>query len=132
MNLALTDETLAKLTQVQEKMLTLPQEDVHTEHFFHAGMYVRTVTIGREVVLMGALIKIPTLLIVSGKTKVFTGDGWIELQGYNVIPAKAGRKQIFVGMEETHITMIFHTNAETLEQAEEEFTGEYEALVTRR
>lgn len=118
--------------QVQEHMLTLPQEEVHTEHFLHAGMYVRTVTIGPEIVLMGAQIKVPTLLIVSGKCRVFTGDGWIELEGYNVIPAKAGRKQIFVGMEETHITMTFRTDAETLEQAEEEFTGEYEALVTRR
>jgi hypothetical protein len=54
------------------------------------------------------------------------------LEGYNVIPAKAGRKQIFVGIEETHITMTFRTDAETVEQAEEEFTSEYEALVTRR
>ena len=132
MNLAVSDELMGKLERFQEHMLTLPQEDVQTEHFLHAGMYVRTVTIAPEVVLMGALIKIPTLLIVSGHTKVFTGDGWIELEGYNVIPAKAGRKQIFVGVKETHITMTFRTDAETLEQAEEEFTDEAESLVTRR
>jgi hypothetical protein len=50
-------------------MLSLPQEDVRTEHLLHAGMYVRTVTVGPEIVLMGAQIKIPTLLIVSGKVQ---------------------------------------------------------------
>jgi hypothetical protein len=126
------EETLSEIGKLQEWLLEKPQIDVHTEHLFHAGLYIRTIRIGPGVVLIGALIKIPTTLIISGRTKVFTGDGWIELHGYHVIPAQAGRKQVFVTQEETAITMIFRTDATTVEQAEEEFTDEHEALMSRK
>lgn len=130
--LALSDAALAGLMNVQEQLLAKPQVDVHTEHFLHDGVYVRTVRLDAGVVLVGALIKIPTVLIVSGKTKVFTGDGWIDLAGYHVIPAEAGRKQMFVTLEPTEITMIFRTDAKTVEQAEEKFTDEHEMLMSRK
>jgi hypothetical protein len=57
---------------------------------------------------------------------------WHELVGYNVIQASAGRKQIYVTREETAITMIFPSNAKTVEEAEEEFTDEAEMLLSRR
>lgn len=127
----MSDELLGNLTAVQDKLLALPQVEIQTDHILHGGMYTRTIRIGPEVVLMGALVKIPTMLIVSGKTAVFTGEGWIELEGYHVIPARAGRKQIFVAREETCITMIFPTEAKTVEQAEEEFTDEHDSLMSR-
>lgn len=135
MSLALpvmSDVLLANLTSVQDKLLALPQVEIQTDHVLHGGMYVRTIRLDAGVVLMGALVKIPTVLIVSGRTKVFTGEGWIELEGYHVIPARAGRKQIFVTHEETSITMIFRTDAKTVEQAEAEFTDEAEALMSRQ
>lgn len=128
----MTDAILATLNRVQEKMLALPQIEVRTEHVLHGGMYVRTIRLEPDVVLMGALIKIPTTLIVSGRTKVFTGENWIELDGYHVIPAMAGRKQIFVTQEKTMITMMFRSDAQTVEQAEREFTDESEALMSRK
>lgn len=128
---AMNDELLANLCSVQDKLLALPQIDIQTEHIIHGGMYTRTIRIAPEVVLMGALVKIPTMLIVNGKTAVFTGESWIELEGYHVIPARAGRKQIFIAREETCITMIFRTDAQSVEQAEKEFTDEYEALMSR-
>src|SRR6185503_3455492 len=95
-------------------------------------MYTRTIHLAPEVVLAGALVKVPTMLIVCGKTAVFTGENWIELEGYHVIPARAGRKQIFVTREDTCITMIFRTDAKTVEQAEEEFTDEAKDLMSRQ
>lgn len=134
-SLSLTEETLSKLMRVQDVMLAAPaseQKDVQTEHLLHGGMYVRTIRLEADTVLMGALIKIPTTLIVSGRTKVFTGEEWIELNGYHVIEANAGRKQIFVTIDPTVITMMFRTDAQSVEQAEEEFTTEYENLMSRR
>jgi hypothetical protein len=128
MNDALRD----KLTRIQNEILEKPQIEVNTEHIIHGGMYVRTIRLAPEVVLVGALVKVSTVLIVNGKTEVFTGESWIELDGYHVIPARAGRKQIFVTREETSITMIFRTDAKTVEQAEEEFTSEAEALMSRK
>lgn len=135
MSLALplmSDELLTNLTTVQDKLLELPQIDIQTDHVIHGGMYTRTIRLGAGVVLMGALVKIPTMLIVSGCTKVFTGESWIELDGFHVIPARAGRKQIFVTQEDTNISMIFRTDAQTVEQAEEEFTDEAEALMSKQ
>jgi hypothetical protein len=128
----MNDALLEKLTHIQNEILQKPQIEVNTEHIIHGGMYVRTIRLAPEVVLVGALVKVSTVLIVSGKTAVFTGEGWIELDGYHVIPASAGRKQIFVTREETSITMIFRTDAKTVEQAEEEFTSEAEALMSRK
>jgi hypothetical protein len=116
---------------VQNAILQVPQVDVITEHIIHGGMYVRTIRLDAGIVLVGALIKVPTMLIVSGRTQVFTGEGWIELEGYHVIPARAGRKQIFVTREPTIITMSFRTDAKTVEQAEQEFTDEHDALMSR-
>jgi hypothetical protein len=128
----MNDGLLEKLMSVQDELLKCPQIDIQTEHIIHGGMYTRTIRLDAGIVLVGALVKVPTVLIVSGKTKVFTGDGWIELEGYHIIPARAGRKQIFVTQEPTSITMIFRTDAKTVEQAEEEFTSEAEALMSRK
>lgn len=133
MNLPMmNDALLEKLTRIQNEILEKPQVEVNTEHVLHGGMYIRTIRLAPEVVLVGALVKVSTVLIVSGKTAVFTGEGWIELDGFHVIPARAGRKQIFVTREDTAITMIFRTDAKTVEQAEEEFTSEAEALMSRK
>jgi hypothetical protein len=133
MNLpTMTGGLLETLTHIQNEILKKPQIEVNTEHIIHGGMYIRTIRLAPEVVLVGALIRVSTVLIVSGKTAVFTGEGWIELDGYHVIPARAGRKQIFVTREDTSITMIFRTDAKTVAQAEEEFTDEAEALMSRK
>lgn len=133
MNLApMSDATLDSLMDVQAKLLAHPQVEVRTEQFIHDGVYVRTIHLDAGVVLVGALIKIPTVLIVSGTTSVFTGESWIGLDGYHVIPAQPGRKQIFVTREVTSITMIFRTDAKTVEQAEEEFTDEAASLMSRK
>lgn len=127
-------ETIANFAMVQraqEAIRKLPQIEIQTEHILHGGMYIRTIRLDPEVVIVGALIKVPTLLIVNGDTKVFTGASWIRLQGYNVIPARAGRKQIFATKAETYITMIFATDAKTVEHAEAQFTDEAESLMSR-
>jgi hypothetical protein len=128
----LTPDVLAGLQAVQEKLLSVPQIDVQTDHVIHGGVYTRTITIAPGTVLMGAHILIPTTLIVNGETAVFTGENWIELKGFHVIPAMAGRKQIFVAQEETTISMIFRTDAKTVEEAEKEFTDEAELLMSKQ
>jgi hypothetical protein len=128
----LTPDALAGLQAVQEKLLSVPQIDVQTDHVIHGGVYTRTITIAPGTVLMGAHILIPTTLIVNGETAVFTGENWIELKGFHVIPAMAGRKQIFVAQEETTISMIFRTDAKTVEEAEKEFTDEAELLMSKQ
>jgi hypothetical protein len=78
------------------------------------------------------LIKIPTLLIVHGDCAVLAGEKWQELSGYNVIAASAHRIQAYVTFGETEITMIFPSQAQTVGEAEKEFTDEWADLLSNR
>ena len=110
----------------------MPQYDFPTEHFFHGGMYVRTVKMPASSILCGAVIKVPTLVTVAGDCIVKVGEDAREIVGYAVLRGAPGRSQIFIARSETYITMSFPSKAKTLEEAEEEFTDEYEQLMSRR
>lgn len=125
-------EALKRINDVEGFLLGLDQVEVPTGHVIHAGMYARTIVMQPGVVLTGALMKRATLVIVAGFAVVNSGDEWIELHGYNVIPASAGRKQIFVARSEVSITMVFPTQAKTVEEAEAEFTDDATRLLSRR
>lgn len=84
------------------------------------------------VVITGALIDVPTILIVDGDATVNTGDGAARLTGYRVLAASAGRRQAFVAHADTHLTMIFATRADDVAAAEGEFTSEAGLLLSRQ
>jgi len=129
---SMTDAAIGKVNSLQAAMSEFPQIPLETNHVIHAGMYARTVTLPAGTVTCGSLMKIPSVLIVDGNCKVFIGDGVVDMIGYNVIPASAHRKQAVLACEETKVTMIFVTNATSVEEAEREFTDEHEALMTRK
>ena len=83
--------------------------------------------------ITGVLIKIATLLVIDGDVLVHVGDDApLRLQGHHVLPAAAGRKQAFLALADTHITMIFASGAASVAEAEAEFTDEVDNLVSRR
>lgn len=128
---AMSTDALDKVRRLGDRMLQEPQLDIKTTHALHARMYARTVHMPKHAMLAGVVITIPTLVIVSGHVSAFIGDRWTNLVGYHVIPAQAGRKQVFVSQEATDITMLFPTNATTVEDAENEFTNEPDMLMSR-
>lgn len=129
---AVTPESLQLLNQVEAKMRTMPQIELKTEHILHAGMYARTVRLDARVAIVSVLIKVPTMLTINGKCRVFAGEIWRDFEGYQVMPANAGRKMIYVTFEPTEITMVFPTRAETVDEAEREFTDEGNMLLSRQ
>ncbi|WP_231602304.1 hypothetical protein [Herbaspirillum chlorophenolicum] len=108
------------------------QVEFPTAHLIHGGMYARTLHMSAGTVLTGALLKIPTVLIVAGDCAVFIGEETIELRGYNVLPGSAGRKQVFLAHTDVDMTMFFPSKAGSVGEAEQEFTDEYEMLMTHR
>jgi len=128
---AMTDDSINRVRALENLILEKPQTDIATTHSLHSGVYTRTIMIPAGVVLTGALIKIPTTLIVLGDTTVYIGDQARSLVGYNVLAASANRKQAFVAHTDTYITMIFKTDAKTVEEAEEQFTDEFARLSSR-
>jgi len=128
----MSDTCIDKVRQLEEMNSVAPQIFIPTSHLLHGGLYSRTIKIPAGVLLTGALIKIATTIIVSGNIVAYIGDGVLELDGYNIIPASANRKQAFVANTDTYMTMIFPTLAETVEEAEKEFTDEVDMLSSRK
>jgi hypothetical protein len=128
---ATSPAALAEVRELEANLLALPQVAIETRHVLHGGMYARTIIIPANVVLTGALIRIATLLVIDGDVLVHTDGEPMRITGRHVLPASAGRKQAFVILAETHLTMLFPTRATTVEEAEDEFTDEAGTLFSR-
>lgn len=129
---SMSNDAIERVRKLEEASLQRPQVRLKTQHDFHAGVYIRTISIPAGVVVTGVLIQIPTVLIVSGHVAVLTETGVEEVQGYKIFLGEAGRKTAVYALEDTHISMLFSTNATTVEEAEEEFTAEGDLLASRK
>ena len=129
---AMTAEGLEKVAKLEAIIGQMPQAEIETDHVIHGGMYARTIEIPAGVMLTGALIKVPTTLIINGRVTVFIGEQMIDVEGYRVIPASAGRKQAFYTWTTTQLTMIFATDCKSIADCEMQFTDEYDNLMSRQ
>jgi hypothetical protein len=128
---ATSPELLEQIRELEREISQNPPP-IATEHVFHAGMYARTVRLVPGSLITGALLQAATMLIVAGRASMLVNEGWVGLEGYNVLPASAGRKQVFFALSDVAITMIFTTAAKTVDEVEEELTGEADHLLSRR
>lgn len=124
--------TLDELMRLQTVLGQLPQEPLATEHLIHGGMYARTVRRNFGSFTIGALISKATILIVQGSCSILIEDRRVDLKGYNVLAGLPGRKSMSVAWGPVEMTMIFPTNARTVEEAENEVFAEVDQLVSRR
>lgn len=125
-------DTIEKVRAVESELMKHPQMKLNTLHVIHAGMYSRTVIVPAGHAIVGVLIKVPTQVIVTGTARVLVRDEFLELYGCNVLPAQAGRKQIFIAITDIYITMIFPSEAQTVAEAEAEFTDETDLLMSHK
>ena len=128
---AMTTEHINAVRALEDVLKQREQVPIETHHVIHGGMYHRTITIPAGAVLTGVLIKIPTTLVLNGDASVYIGGEEIRRAGHHVIPASPNRKQAFIAHADTHLTMSFPTQAQTVEQAEAEFTDEADSLMSR-
>jgi hypothetical protein len=126
------DVAIENVRRLENLAREMPQVAISTDHTLHAGMYARTVFVPAGVMITGVMIKIATLLIVHGDVVVYVEGGPMQLRGYTVLPASAGRKQAFVAQTDAWLTMVFPTDAKTVEEAERQFTDEIDRLSSRR
>jgi hypothetical protein len=78
------------------------------------------------------LVKVGTTLHMHGDVEVWVGNHSRRYSGFNLLPAMPGRKQMFVAFSDVHLSMSFATNAKNREEAEREFTDEFELLASSR
>lgn len=130
---AMTDAAIERVRRLGDHHLaTWWQIDLDMQHTIHGGVYTRTCRVPAGFEITGALVKIPTTLVIQGDAYVWLGGESRRVTGYAVIAASAGRKQAFRAITDTHITMIFPTDARTVPDAEREFTDETELLASGR
>lgn len=130
---AMSPAAIDRVRLLEGQRAALPQVPIRTAHLLHGGMYARTVYVPAGVLITGTQIKVATVLIVEGEVLIYVGgEKPLPVAGYNVLPASAGRKQAFVAQSDMRLTMIFPTKAATVEEAEREFTDEYDLLASHR
>lgn len=121
--------TLESLRSLDARMLALPQVEIGIDHLIHAGMYARTAHVAADQIVSGVVLSRATVLVIHGDVTVFTGSEAVRLTGYHVLPGSAGRKQLFRTHAETHMTMILPSDAQSVDEAEHEFTSEPHLLM---
>lgn len=129
---AMSDEAIAKAREFEEILKQAPQLTFETEHVIHAGMYARTMMLPAGHALVGALLKVPTILVVHGDCIGYIGGEIVHLSGHCVFAASAKRKQVFVAKTDTWLTMLLTTNLTDVYDIEEYFTDEADALASRK
>ena len=138
---AISAETLVKVDRLEQLMLQEQQVSIDTEHLIHGGMYARTIRVPAGFLFTSALVKRASILIVNGPFQVLISEGvTADLEGYNVIPASAGRKQVYLARGPLELTAIFLLKAETtaidprqaVAEAEAEVTDDAVRLASRR
>lgn len=122
----------AAVRKLESALLQLPQVDLKTSMLLHGGMAARTILIPAGVVLTGATTKKANLCIVVGDITVTTDDGPLRLTGFHVLPAGPGLKRAGVAHADTLWTTVWPTDAERIEDAENDMTDESDMLQTRR
>jgi hypothetical protein len=121
-----------RVRQIEAELINLPQVDMQTSSLIHGEMYARTVFIPAGTVVTGALTNLDNICIVNGDISVTTDEGMRRIVGFHVLPASKGYKRIGYAHGDTYWTMVCHTNAKTIEDAENDATSEPHILQTRR
>lgn len=130
-----SSQDLAVAMAMRDRIEQIEEEspcDFPTRDLLHAGCYVRTCICPAGSILASAVIKVPTVVIVHGVCDATAGDKVIHVDGFAVIKAAAGRATVWRAHTETTITMVYASQAASCSAAEQEFTDEYEKLMTRR
>ncbi len=128
---AMSNGAIDKVNALADETKKLPQIHIPHHHMLHGGMYARSIMLPAGVVLTGLLIKVPTILIISGQLYIYSETGTTELSGYHVLAGAAHRKSAFCAVIDTSMTMLFATKAKTVKEAEDELTDEVAELMSR-
>ncbi len=128
-----TDEQIANLEKLCQQLENGGKTlFLRTEHHLHAGVYSRTIYVPKGVMAVGVTIKVPTQFIASGDFTLTDGGTSKRFKGHHVFDGASRRRAAVFAHEDSAFTMLFATTAQTVEEAEEEFTDEADRLATRK
>jgi hypothetical protein len=115
--------TRERVERLQEAMNAAPQVDCPVRHYFAPGLFAREITIPAGTCLVGAVHRTENLAVLSsGRLRLVTDDGVIEVSAPAVLTIRAGVKNAALAIE-TAVWTNFFPNTDN--------ENDIEKLVTR-
>lgn len=111
-----------QIDKLQAEMASMPiAMSFKTEHYFSGGMYGRKMTLPAGVLLVGRVHKTDHLFICAqGEAIVWTENGMRKIFAGDVIPTKAGTKNVVLAITETIGFTALKTDKTDVAEAEDE------------
>lgn len=105
-----------RVERLEDVLSKYPQAECPTRHHFAPGVYMREMTIPKDVTATGAVHKTEHLTVVVGHCVLTTDEGPREFMGYHVIHSKPGAKRAIYAIEETIVTTVHPTEETDLDK----------------
>lgn len=115
-----------KIVVLEAAMLAMPEHQIHIEpkHYFVPGIYMREISIPKDVTLTGKIHKTEHMCILSkGEVSVYTEDGIKRIKASSVVHSLPGTKRVLYAHEDSVWINVHHhpSNEQNLEKIEEMF-----------
>lgn len=122
-----------QIDAVEQVLLTLPQREIETVQWLHAGLLYRQISIPADTFATGAVqLGDHVSVMVSGTMQVSTDRGMELVSGFRAWPGRAGIKRIGYAFTPTVWLTVHRTDAQTVDQAERELFGNADMLLSNR
>lgn len=114
--------TREQINQIQAELITMPQVDLPTEHYFsESGMYCRKVFRPAGTVIVGKVHKHHHLFLCAmGEIIVWTEKGMRKLVAGDVVESKPGTKRITLAVTDAIGITVHRTDKTDLDEIESE------------
>jgi quercetin dioxygenase-like cupin family protein len=113
--------TREQIERLQAEVAKMPQAELETEHYFHAGMYARKVYRPAGALIVGKVHKKDHFfLCAKGEIIAWTEGGMKHLYAGDIVQSKSGTKRVTLAVTDA-IGITFHNSSETdLDKLEKE------------
>lgn len=101
----------ARVGRLESALLNVPQVDCPIRHHFAPGIYAREITIPKGTVLVGAIHKCESLVVLSaGRLRLVVDGGTVEISAPHTMTCKPGAKNAALALEDSVWTNFFATD----------------------
>jgi hypothetical protein len=115
------DEIRAGVTELAEILKSYPQEELPVQHEFLDGVYMRTVFMKADTIIIGKIHKQEHVAIISkGSATVLTEHGVVEIKAPFIFKSPPGSRRALRIHEDMVWTTVHRSDHTDLEQLEEQ------------
>lgn len=114
-------EIRAGITELAEQLKSLPQEDLPVQHDFLDGVYMRTVFMKKDTIVIGKIHKQEHVAIISkGHATVLTEHGVIEIKAPFIFKSPPGARRALRIHEDMVWTTVHRSDHRELDKLEDQ------------